>query len=184
MVDAIDIFEAAHPNKQSLFIFDQSSAHASLPPNALRAFEMNKSDGGKQCVQQDTIIPDSNPTKALHGRVQTMTLPDGRPKGLQQVLEQHRFKVSHLCTKCTPVCPIENQDCCMAQLLSQQDDFKNQESMLETYIRSHGHKCIFLPKFHCELNPIKMVCTLISRQSFTNLHFFHQVLGLVQVPLS
>jgi hypothetical protein len=184
MVDAIDIFEAAHPNKQSLFIFDQSSAHASLPPNALRAFEMNKSDGGKQRVQRDTIIPDSNPTEALRGRVQTMTLPDGRPKGLQRVLEERGFKVSHLRTKCAPVCPIENQDCCMARLLSQQDDFKNQESMLETYIRSRGHECIFLPKFHCELNPIEMVRTLISRQSFTNLHFFHQVLGLVQVPLS
>jgi hypothetical protein len=46
--DAIDIFEEAHPNKQALFIFNQSSAHASLPPNTLKVFMMNKSDGGKQ----------------------------------------------------------------------------------------------------------------------------------------
>ena len=32
---AIEIFEAAHPDCQALFIFDQSSAHASLPPDAL-----------------------------------------------------------------------------------------------------------------------------------------------------
>ncbi|KJA14630.1 hypothetical protein HYPSUDRAFT_98697, partial [Hypholoma sublateritium FD-334 SS-4] len=38
----------------------------------------------------------------------------------------------------------------------QQDDFKNQPSMLETFIKSRGHECIFLPKFHCELNPIEM----------------------------
>jgi len=44
---AIEIFETAHPDCQALFIFDQSSAHASLPPDALKAFEMNKSDGGK-----------------------------------------------------------------------------------------------------------------------------------------
>ena len=52
MKDAIQIFEATHLGKQPLFIFDQSSAHtssaASLPPDALKAFEMNKSDGGKQ----------------------------------------------------------------------------------------------------------------------------------------
>ena len=43
---AIEIFEAAHPDCQALFIFYQSSAHALLPPDALRAFEMNKSNGG------------------------------------------------------------------------------------------------------------------------------------------
>ena len=48
MEDEIQIFEAAHLGKQGLFIFDQSSAHASPPPDALKAFEMNKSDGGKQ----------------------------------------------------------------------------------------------------------------------------------------
>jgi len=30
--------------------------------------------------------------------------------------------------------------------------------MLETLIKEAGHECIFLPKFHCELNPIEMVC--------------------------
>jgi hypothetical protein len=59
--EAIRIFEAAHPGKKALFIFDQFSAHASLPEDALKAFEMNKSDGGKQHKQHDTIIPMSNP---------------------------------------------------------------------------------------------------------------------------
>ena len=45
----------------------------------------------------------------------------------------------------------------MACLLSKQDDFTNQPSMLETLIKDAGHECIFLPKFHCELNPIEMV---------------------------
>ena len=49
----------------------------------------------------------------------------------------------------------ENDKCCMAWLLSKQDDFVNQVSMLETFINEAGHECIFLPKFHCELNPIK-----------------------------
>ena len=51
VADAINIFETLSPNCQALFIFDQSSAHASLPPDAFQAFEMNKSDGGKQRKQ-------------------------------------------------------------------------------------------------------------------------------------
>ncbi len=34
----------------------------------------------------------------------------------------------------------------MARLLSMQDDFAMQESLLETLIRGAGHECIFLPK--------------------------------------
>ena len=46
----------------------------------------------------------------------------------------------------------------MACILSKQEDFTNQILMLETVIRREaGHLCIFLPKFHCELNPIEMV---------------------------
>ncbi|KAJ3004691.1 hypothetical protein NUW54_g4694 [Trametes sanguinea] len=126
------------------------------PPDALRAFDMNKSNGGKQRKQRDTVIPDSNPTEALRGRPQKMTLPNGDAKGLQQVLEERGFDVHKLRAKCSPVCPFESTGCCMARLLSQQDDFKNQKSMLELVIEKAGHACIFLPKFHCELNPIEM----------------------------
>ncbi|KIK38771.1 hypothetical protein CY34DRAFT_25514 [Suillus luteus UH-Slu-Lm8-n1] len=156
MKDAIRIFEAAHPNRQALFIFDQSSAHASLPEDALRAFDMNKSNGGKQRHRQDTVIPQSNPCIEHRGKIQKMTLPDGSPKGLKQVLEERGFDVRKLRAKCAPVCPWESTNCCMACLLSQQEDFTNQPSMLETLIKKAGHECIFLPKFHCELNPIEM----------------------------
>ena len=81
-------------------------------------------------------------------------------KGMQRVLEERRFKVAKLRAKCSPVCPIDT-NCCMARLLSQQDDFKNQPSILKTFIHSREHEHIFLPKFHCELNPIEKVFTSI-----------------------
>lgn len=179
---AIEIFEAAHPGCQALFIFDQSSAHASLPPDALKAFEMNKSNGGKQRKQCDTIIPQSNPDPRFRGQPQKMMTSSGQPKGLQAVLEERGFNVSHLKAKCSPVCPFESQNCCMARLLSQQEDFTNQESMLETLIKNSGHLCLFLPKFHCELNPIEMVSKnpfmfYLSKELFS-------VLGMVQIPIS
>ncbi|KAF9441615.1 hypothetical protein P691DRAFT_799222 [Macrolepiota fuliginosa MF-IS2] len=99
---AIPIFEEAHPGCQALFVFDQSSAHAALPPDALKAFEMNKGNGGKQCQQCDTVIPQSNIHPEFCGKVQKMTTDDGLAKGLQQTLEEHGFKVSHLKAKCSP----------------------------------------------------------------------------------
>ncbi len=58
---AIEIFEETHPNCITLFVFDQSSTHALLGPDALHAFDMNRSNGGKQRKQKDTIIPMNNP---------------------------------------------------------------------------------------------------------------------------
>ncbi|KAJ3994679.1 hypothetical protein F5050DRAFT_1537937, partial [Lentinula boryana] len=113
--------------------------------------------GGKQRKQRDTVIPQSNPHPDFRGKVQHMLLPDGQAKGLKRVLEERGFNVSQLRMKCSPVCPLENTGCCMARLLSQQDDFVNQLSMLEELIMQKGHYCLFLPKFHCELNPIEMV---------------------------
>ena len=159
--EAIRIFELAHPDCVSLFVFDQSSAHNSLPPDTLRAFDMNKSNGRKQRKQRDTVIPHSNPFVEHCGKIQKMSLDDGTPKGLQRVLEERGFGVKNLRAKRSPVCPWENTDCCMAHLLSRQEDFADQPSMLESLIREAGHECIFLPKFHCELNPIEMASHLL-----------------------
>jgi hypothetical protein len=154
---AIAIFEEAHPNCITLFVFDQLSVHALLGPDALCAFDINKSNGGKQRKQKDTVIPLNNLCPKFHGKAQSMTTEAGEAKGLQQMLEECGFNVQGLCEKCTPICPLENTGCCMAQLLSKQDDFQLQESLLEQKIKERGHICMFLPKFHCELNLIEMV---------------------------
>ena len=107
----------------------------------------------------------------------------GEAKGLKQTLEERGFDVSKLKAKCSPVCPFESTNCCMARLLSQQDDFVNQESMLESFIKEKGHLCLFLPKFHCELNPIEMVKSIIIVWKSTILTVSYVVLGLVQIPL-
>lgn len=50
-----------------------------------------------------------------------------------------------------------SQNCCMRRVLSLQSDFQNEKPLLQLVIERAGHKCLFLPKFHCELNPIEMV---------------------------
>ncbi|OBZ66756.1 hypothetical protein A0H81_13220 [Grifola frondosa] len=53
----------------------------------------------------------------------------------------------------------DSQDewCCLYRVVSLQEDFVNEKPMLQHYIESRGHICLFLPKFHCELNPIEML---------------------------
>ena len=46
--------------------------------------------------------------------------------------------------------------CCMTKFLSGQADFKAEKPLLQITLEEAGHKCFFLPKFHCELNPIEM----------------------------
>jgi hypothetical protein len=84
---------------------------------------MNKSNGGKQRKQKDTIIPMNNLHPELYGKVQKMITEDGKAKGLQQTLEEHRFDVCAMHAKCSPVCPFKSESCCMAWLLSKQDNF-------------------------------------------------------------
>ena len=171
----------AHPGCCALFIFDQSSAHASLGPDALCTFDMKKSNGGKQQKQKDMIIPMSNPKPLYHGLPQKMTLKNGEPKGLQQTLEECGFNIAQMKAKCSPVCPFENEHCCMARLLSKQEDFQNQVSLLESTITDRGHLCMFLPKFHCELNPIEMVHIFSSSSCLQLISLScHTVLGVVQ----
>ena len=86
-----------------------------------------------------------------------MITPKDEAEGLKDCLEERGFNVSGLKAKCSPVCPLTSQNCCIARLLSQQEDFRDQPSMLEMAIKAARHECLFLPKFHCELNPIEMV---------------------------
>ena len=100
------------------------------------------------------------PGPSIPGIRQEMITSEGKEKGLKDCLKECGFDVTK--AKCLPVCPFKSQKCYMAQLLSQQEDFQDQPSMLEMAIKAAGHKCLFLPKFHCELNPIEMVRSATS----------------------
>jgi hypothetical protein len=46
--------------------------------------------------------------------------------------------------------------CCMRKALASQRDFRAEKPLLQIVIKQARHKCYFIPKFHCELNPIEM----------------------------
>jgi len=73
-----------------------------------------------------------------------MITPEGQPKGMKAVLEKRGLWECGLNADGT------------RRILELQPDFLAQRSMVEASILNAGHQCIFLPKFHCELNHIEM----------------------------
>ena len=45
----------------------------------------------------------------------------------------------------------------MRKILKEMHDFKYENTKVESMITTRGHRCIFVPKYHCELNPIEHV---------------------------
>ena len=53
----IDIFEKKHPGCIGVFVFDQSSAHASHGEGALNSFDINLNNRGKKGTLKDMYYP-------------------------------------------------------------------------------------------------------------------------------
>src|SRR6266566_82527 len=45
----------------------------------------------------------------------------------------------------------------MHWVLVLQEDFQSEKPLIQSIIENAGHVCLFLPQFHCELNPIEML---------------------------
>ena len=131
---ALDIFELKYPGALGLFIFDNAPSHRKKPDNSLNPDQMNVKDGGRQPRMRDTV---------WNGGIQTMTLPDGKQKGMKRVLEERDVDVSGF------------NAARMREELKKFLDFSCQLSILEELVTGRGHMCLFLPRFHCELNPIE-----------------------------
>ena len=54
-------------------------------------------------------------------------------------------------------CPLDATCRCCCRIRYSEPDFVNVKSLLEEHCEKQGFTVIFLPKFHCELNPIEMV---------------------------
>lgn len=93
-----------------VWVFDCSSSHEALAPDALNVNQMNVNPGGKQRVMRDTIIPLSNlpphPRQPdTRGQPQSLVFlpnhPDpalcGKAKGMKAMLQEHGSVWACLC---------------------------------------------------------------------------------------
>ena len=166
----IPLLQRVHPNCDLVFVFDNSSTHDCWPPNALDANILNKEKPGKGPkhegfveMRQGWFIKDGERT------VQDMQYPAGHRaafhhKSIKKILEERGLwpttGYALDCSECKK--PMKDDPdrrdrttCCARRVLASQPDFVAQRSMLEETAELLGARVIFLPKFHCELNPIE-----------------------------
>jgi len=165
-----------------VFAFDNSKSHGTFAKDALSANNMNLNPGGKNAVKlRDTVF---------NGQIQSMNFSDdhedamkqGQPKGIKQVLLERNLWRTDLKLNCKDGCPNDEEEgfhnCCARTIMSQQPDFLAQKSMVEEMIEARGHKVIFYPKFHCELNYIEMYWGAAKR--YTREHCDYTWAGLLR----
>jgi hypothetical protein len=168
---AIPIFETMHPNAIAIFAFDNSTNHGAMADDALNVSKMNVNPGGKQPLMRSTVY---GPNKTF----QSMVFPFNHPfypnqaKGMKQIVIERNLWYEGLVGDCQlcklKIDDITRTDCCMRRILSLQPDFISQKSQLQEEIEKRGHKCIFYPKYHCELNFIEMYWGAAKRYTREN----------------
>ena len=88
----------------------------------------------------------------------------GQPKGVKEVLRGWGLWWNGLLLLCqNSKCSVEATSCCATHIMSLQPDFQAQWSLVQETIEATGHLCIFLPKFHCELNFIKFFLGAVKK---------------------
>ena len=133
---SITIAELKYPKETHslIFLFDQSSGHKAFANDALNVNRMNVNPGGAQPRLRDTI---------WNGRSQRMVLSDGTTKGMRQVLNERGVDTRGM------------KAADMRKALSEMTDFKYEKTKVEHLVSNRGYRAFFIPKFHCELNPIE-----------------------------
>jgi len=156
---AIPIFEIIHPNSIAIFAFDNSTNHGAMAKDALNVSKMNVNPGGKQSLMRSTVYGTNQAFQSMVFSSDHPIYPN-QAKGMKQILIERGLYYEGLIGDCQlckeKIDDITRTDCCMRKILSLQNDFISQKSQLQEEIEKRGHKCIFYPKYHCELNYIEM----------------------------
>ena len=133
----VKLTEIKYPREDGykvVWVFDHSSCHGAYAEDALNASKMNAKPGGKQPLMRDTI---------WDGKSQWMVFSIGVAKGLIQVLkERGKYRAGMKLEE-------------MRQEIASHSDFRTEKTKIEHFLNSKGYAWLFLPKFHCELNPIE-----------------------------
>lgn len=150
---AVTIAEIKYPRSAHnlLFLFDQISGHTAYADDALNVNRMNVNPGGNQAKMRDTI---------WNGTLQKMIFLDGTPKGMHKVLDERGVDLSGM----------------KADDMRKRLKEMSEKTKVEAYITSKGHRCIFIPKYHCELNPIE--CVWGHAKRYTRSHCDYSFAGL------
>ena len=166
--NAIRIVEESFPECTHVFIYDNAPSHTKRPEDAISARNMPKGavkDFPCPYMKkgQRFLPPRMEPGKLPDGRAQSFYYPNDHPvypgyfKGMAQILRERGL--GHIAEKLAQCpnfkCEEGKLDCCCRRALFCQPDFESRDSSIEDTARALGSRVVFLPKYHCELNPIE-----------------------------
>lgn len=168
LLDAIRIAKAKYPDVEHIFIYDNATTHTKRREDAPSATKMtlgpSKNFGeiiGVDATGQKLRIRTAD-TKLKDGSLQSFYFPAEHPKypgyfkGITEILRERGIDTNGLKLQCPQFkCDPKVAKCCARRILFNEPDFANPKSALEEIAESHGCQVLFLPKFHCELNPIE-----------------------------
>ena len=166
----IPAFEELHgPGFQALIMVDNSQGHSAYSADALLVSRMNMRPGGKQArIRDGWYIRDGQKiTQSMIFLTNHSQFPD-MAKGMKQVLIERGIDTADLQMECKDKCDVDASSCCAKRILEHQPDFQAQKSLVQEVIEKAGHLCIFLPKFHCELNFIEFFWGAVKRYLHNN----------------
>lgn len=179
LTSAMDILDRDYPDEDHVFIIDNATTHLKRADDALSARKMPKFPSTNFGVLANMIGPNG---KVLHGpdgkimkhkiRMADARFRDGQPqslyfpeghsqagafKGMAEILKEHGYQgIDGLRAECPKFqCPPGVTKCCCRRLLYSEPDFRDVESLAQLHCKKRGYTVIFLPRFHCELNPIE-----------------------------
>ncbi|EUC55063.1 DDE family endonuclease, partial [Rhizoctonia solani AG-3 Rhs1AP] len=172
---AMSIVKKQYPNEEHVFIFDNATIHTKLPGNTPNVPKMTLNPSQK--VKGDEIGPSGEKMKVEYapailpdGSIQQFYHPKDHPnvdlkgafKGLTLILKERGVpnarKLKLVCPSTNSFkqgCPPGSTNCCARRTMMNQPDILAQKSILQLQAAAEGFSVLYLPKYHCELNPIE-----------------------------
>ncbi|QRV89382.1 DDE superfamily endonuclease [Ceratobasidium sp. AG-Ba] len=166
---AIELAKAKYPDAEHVFIYDNATTHTKKREDAPNPSKMtlapsnNVGDIVGTSPTGQKIRAKMGDAKFADGSPQTLYFGPDHPKypgyfkGIANILRERGIDVSGLKLQCPnqSKCDQTTTKCCARRVLSDQPDFVDIKSALEEIAEAHECQVLFLPKFHCELNPIE-----------------------------
>ena len=165
MEKAVEVAEAKYPNEKGyrlFWVFDQSSCHTAFNDDALNANKMNARPGGQQPIMRDTIW--NGKSQSLKKRVIIQGKQQWIPRGLIDILTERGCYRKGM--------KVDD----MRKEIATHPDFSSEKTKVEHYVNSRGHAFLFIPKYHCELNPIERCWSQAKR--YTRAYCNYCITGL------
>jgi hypothetical protein len=178
--EAIELVQREYPEQTHVFVYDNAPSHAKKSVGAVSAKPMTKFPKANltftsidargvesQVRMEDGTLEDGRP-QSFYFPIDHPTMP-GWFKGMSKILvERGLGDIAKRRAECPQKCDDKVTNCCCRRALSCQPDFEARDSIIENLARELGSKVIFLPKFHCELNPIEQ-CWGHAKQHYRKL---------------